>query len=64
VSPRRLQGLGRVAAAGIEVDVVPVEGLAGLPFELGGELPTAEELGAELERFLAERAKPNDPPPS
>ena len=29
-----------------------------------GELPTAEELGAELERFLAERAKPNDPPPS
>jgi predicted ATP-grasp superfamily ATP-dependent carboligase len=26
-----------------------------------GELPTAEELGAELERFLAERAKPNDP---
>jgi proteasome assembly chaperone (PAC2) family protein len=25
-------------------------------------LPTAEELGAELERFLAEQAKPGDPP--
>jgi predicted ATP-grasp superfamily ATP-dependent carboligase len=28
------------------------------------ELPTADELGAELERFLAEHAKPNDPPPT
>lgn len=27
-----------------------------------GPLPTAEELGAELERFLAEQTKPNDPP--
>jgi predicted ATP-grasp superfamily ATP-dependent carboligase len=27
-----------------------------------GPLPTAEELGAELERFLAEQSKPNDPP--
>jgi len=27
-----------------------------------GDLPTADELGAELERFLAEHAKPNDPP--
>ena len=27
-----------------------------------GPLPTAEELGAELERFLAERARPTDPP--
>lgn len=27
------------------------------------ELPTADELGAELERFLAEHTKPNDPPP-
>jgi len=27
-----------------------------------GPLPTAEELGAELERFLAEQAKPDDPP--
>lgn len=26
------------------------------------ELPTADELGAELERFLADQAKPNDPP--
>jgi len=26
-----------------------------------GPLPTAEELGAELERFLAEQTKPNDP---
>lgn len=26
-----------------------------------GQLPTADELGAELERFLAEHAKPNDP---
>ena len=25
-----------------------------------GPLPTAEELGAELERFLAERSKDND----
>jgi predicted ATP-grasp superfamily ATP-dependent carboligase len=28
------------------------------------ELPTADELGAELERFLAEHAKPTDPPPN
>ena len=27
-----------------------------------GPLPTAEELGAELERFLAEQTRPNDPP--
>jgi predicted ATP-grasp superfamily ATP-dependent carboligase len=27
-----------------------------------GPLPTAEELGAELERFLAERFKPGEPP--
>jgi predicted ATP-grasp superfamily ATP-dependent carboligase len=27
-----------------------------------GPLPTAEELGAELERFLAEHTRPNDPP--
>ena len=27
-----------------------------------GPLPSAEELGAELERFLAERNKPTDPP--
>lgn len=27
-----------------------------------GSLPSADELGAELERFLAERNKPNDPP--
>jgi predicted ATP-grasp superfamily ATP-dependent carboligase len=26
-------------------------------------LPTADELGAELERFLAEQTRPNDPPP-
>lgn len=26
-----------------------------------GDIPTADELGAELERFLAEHAKPNDP---
>jgi predicted ATP-grasp superfamily ATP-dependent carboligase len=30
--------------------------------ERSGPLPTAEELGAELERFLAEQTKPNDPP--
>jgi hypothetical protein len=29
-----------------------------------GPLPTAEELGAEFERFLAEQAKPDDPPPT
>jgi predicted ATP-grasp superfamily ATP-dependent carboligase len=28
-----------------------------------GTLPTAEELGAELERFLAEQGKPGEPPP-
>jgi predicted ATP-grasp superfamily ATP-dependent carboligase len=28
-----------------------------------GPLPTADELGAELERFLAEHTRPNDPPP-
>src|SRR6266487_4642339 len=27
-----------------------------------GPLPSADELGAELERFLAERNKPGDPP--
>lgn len=27
-----------------------------------GPLPTADELGAELERFLAEQGRPNDPP--
>jgi hypothetical protein len=27
-----------------------------------GPLPSAEELGAELERFLAEHNKPTDPP--
>lgn len=27
------------------------------------ELPSADELGAELERFLAEQTRPNDPPP-
>ena len=27
-----------------------------------GPLPTADELGAELERFLAEQPRPNDPP--
>jgi hypothetical protein len=27
-------------------------------------LPTADELGAELERFLAEQANPGDQPPS
>jgi len=27
-----------------------------------GSLPSADELGAELERFLAERNRPNDPP--
>ncbi|MFC0509219.1 proteasome assembly chaperone family protein [Micromonospora costi] len=29
-----------------------------------GSLPTAEELGAELERFLAEQSRPNDTPGS
>jgi predicted ATP-grasp superfamily ATP-dependent carboligase len=29
-----------------------------------GPLPTAEELGAELERFLAERTRPGEPPPT
>ena len=29
-----------------------------------GPLPTAEELGAEFERFLAEQSRPDDPPPS
>lgn len=30
--------------------------------EVNGPLPTAEELGAELERFLAEQTRPNDEP--
>src|SRR5690606_18156073 len=30
--------------------------------EVTDELPTADELGAELERFLAEQAKPGEPP--
>ncbi|HEY7223207.1 MAG TPA: PAC2 family protein [Micromonosporaceae bacterium] len=30
--------------------------------EVNGPLPTAEELGAELERFLAEQTRPGDPP--
>jgi predicted ATP-grasp superfamily ATP-dependent carboligase len=30
--------------------------------EQTGPLPTADELGAELERFLAEQSRPNDPP--
>jgi predicted ATP-grasp superfamily ATP-dependent carboligase len=30
--------------------------------ERSGPLPTADELAAELERFLAEQTKPNDPP--
>jgi predicted ATP-grasp superfamily ATP-dependent carboligase len=29
-----------------------------------GPLPTADELGAELERFLAEQTRPGDPPPT
>ncbi len=32
--------------------------------EQTGPLPTADELGAELERFLAERTGPTDPPPA
>ncbi len=32
--------------------------------EQTGPLPTADELGAELERFLAEQTRPNDPPAS
>jgi predicted ATP-grasp superfamily ATP-dependent carboligase len=32
--------------------------------EQTGPLPTADELGAELERFLAEQSRPNDPPPT
>jgi predicted ATP-grasp superfamily ATP-dependent carboligase len=32
--------------------------------EQTGPLPTADELGAELERFLAEQTRPGDPPPS
>jgi predicted ATP-grasp superfamily ATP-dependent carboligase len=35
---------------------------ASLLAEPTGPLPTAEELGAELERFLAEQSRPNDPP--
>jgi predicted ATP-grasp superfamily ATP-dependent carboligase len=31
--------------------------------ESNGPLPTADELGAELERFLAEHTRPTDPPP-
>ena len=27
-----------------------------------GDLPTADELGAELERFLAEQTRPDQPP--
>jgi hypothetical protein len=30
--------------------------------ESNGPLPTADELGAELERFLAEQARPDNPP--
>ena len=41
-----------------------VRGQAGtnLLAEQTGPLPTADELGAELERFLAEQPRPNDPP--
>ena len=31
--------------------------------ELGGELPSADELGAEVERFLAARDDDEDDPP-
>ena len=42
-----------------------VRGQAGqsLLAEENGPLPTADELGAELERFLAEQTRPQDPPP-
>jgi hypothetical protein len=30
----------------------------------GDRLPTADELGAELERFLADQGNPGDQPPS
>jgi predicted ATP-grasp superfamily ATP-dependent carboligase len=42
-----------------------VRGQAGqnLLAEQNGPLPTADELGAELERFLAEQIRPQDPPP-
>jgi predicted ATP-grasp superfamily ATP-dependent carboligase len=41
-----------------------VRGQAGgnLMADQTGPLPTADELGAELERFLAEQTRPNDPP--
>jgi predicted ATP-grasp superfamily ATP-dependent carboligase len=41
-----------------------VRGQAGtnLLAEQNGPLPTADELGAELERFLAEQSRPQDPP--
>ena len=35
---------------------------SGLLAESTGPLPTADELGAELERFLAEQTRPGDPP--
>jgi hypothetical protein len=41
----------------------PASGFGLLPD--GDEIPTGEELGAEIERFLAERARPagtDDPP--
>ena len=34
------------------------------PFPTDGPLPTADELGAEFERFLAERNPPSEPPAS
>ena len=37
-------------------------GGASLLTDSNGPLPTADELGAELERFLAEQTRPGDPP--
>ena len=39
-------------------------GAAGHGAGHGGPLPTADELGAELERYLAQQPKPGDPPAS
>ncbi len=47
-----------VAALERQYDTVAVNRAEGGPLGLGGDLPSADELGAEVERFLADRDDP------
>ena len=51
---------GRLAGAAVRR--VPARPQGNLLADATGPLPTAEELGAELERFLADQSRPGDPP--